>query len=386
MITTAQGEYTMDYVSLLIKSSSGFCNMHCSYCFYRDEMSKRMEAVHSYMEYRTASLLIKQTFDILNPGGWVNFNFQGGEPTLTGLDFYRYFVQQVNQFNRNNVNVFYTFQTNGLLLDKFWADFFLENRFLVGISLDGTRELHDANRRDVKGAGTWEQAIAGLRLLQKKGVDVNALCVVTRKTVLHPTEAYRNLKSLGLNYIQFIPCLDPLGEERGSLQFSLTPGLYTRFLCHLFDEWYHDWETGHYTSVRIFDDYVHLAMGLPAGTCAALGSCGSYIVVESDGSLYPCDFYCLDKWKIGKLGEISLADAQKSETTARFVREGRLLPDECVCCQWFRICRGGCKRDRHGMQDIHNYFCPAFREFFSYAWERILHIAEAERLQSLPPL
>lgn len=214
MITTAQGEYTMDYVSLLIKSSSGFCNMHCSYCFYRDEMSKRMEAVHSYMEYRTASLLIKQTFDILNPGGWVNFNFQGGEPTLTGLDFYRYFVQQVNQFNRNNVNVFYTFQTNGLLLDKFWADFFLENRFLVGISLDGTRELHDANRRDVKGAGTWEQAIAGLRLLQKKGVDVNALCVVTRKTVLHPTEAYRNLKSLGLNYIQFIPCLDPLGEDQ----------------------------------------------------------------------------------------------------------------------------------------------------------------------------
>ena len=100
----------MDYVSLLIKPSSGFCNMHCSYCFYRDEMSKRMEAVHSYMEYRTASLLIKQTFDILNPGGWVNFNFQGGEPTLTGLDFYRYFVQQVNQFNRNNVNVFYTFQ------------------------------------------------------------------------------------------------------------------------------------------------------------------------------------------------------------------------------------------------------------------------------------
>ena len=138
------------------------------------------------------------------------------------------------------------------------------------------------------------------------------------------------MKKLGVRYLQFIPCLDPLEEQRGRAVYSLTPKLYGDFLCGLFDQWYRDWAEGHYTSVRLFDDYVHLAMGEPASTCAASGGCGSYFVVEADGGVYPCDFYVLDRWRMGDVHTDSLKQLANDETASEFLRQGRLRPCRCA--------------------------------------------------------
>ncbi|EJW98913.1 anaerobic sulfatase-maturating enzyme, partial [gut metagenome] len=250
--------------------------------------------------------------------------------------------------------------------------------FLVGVSVDGYRDLHDYNRVDAAKKGSYSRVVKTVKLLQQKGVDVNLLCVVTGLCARHPQKVYAGLKKLG-GYLQFIPCLDPLEEERGSAPYSLTPEAYGDFLCGLFDEWFRDWEKGQYISVRLFDDYVHLALGEPAGTCATSGGCGSYFVVEGDGSIYPCDFYVLDPWRMGTVQEQSLQEMANGETARRFLKEGSQRPAECANCQWLRLCNGGCRRDWIWEADgTHNYYCGAFQKLFEHAASRIQHIARCE--------
>ena len=319
-------------LNFLIKPASGACNMRCKYCFYENEVVIRKEDHPVFMTLDTAQLLICQAFSCIESEKRgerntvpISFAFQGGEPTLAGLD--------------------------------------------------------ESLRPDAIGRSTWDRVTRNLRLLQDKHVETNLLCVVTRQCAKHPEKYYRALKNLGVSFLQFIPCLDPLDVPRGSMPYSLTPKLYGSFLCGLFDEWYWDWKSGHYTSIRLFDDYIHLAMGLPAGTCATSGSCGAYFVVEGDGTLYPCDFYCLNEWKIGKLGEASLAEYAKFEIETHFLEEGTKHPSECSSCRFYPLCFGGCKRDWY--QDSngknHNYFCSSFSQFFTYAEQRILEIARMER-------
>lgn len=369
----------MRNVNFLIKPASGLCNMRCRYCFYEDETAVRESGSAGIMSSETAEVLIAEAFAACTGRGAVTFAFQGGEPTLAGLDYFRRFVAQVKRINQNGVPVSYAIQTNALALNEEWADFFQENDFLVGVSLDGEKAIHDSLRPDAAGRDTWNRVTRNLALLQKKKASVNLLCVVTRLCAKHPAKVYRTLQKLGGGYLQFIPCLDPLEAQRGSMPYSLTPELYGDFLCALFDEWYRDLTAGKYTSIRLFDDYIHLAMGLPAGTCATSGTCGAYFVVEGDGALYPCDFYCLDQWRLGKLGETSLSDLANGETVQRFLQEGLAHPAECAQCPWEALCHGGCKRDWVYTPDgAHNYFCPAFRQFFQYAAPRLRQIAQAE--------
>lgn len=362
--------------------------MRCKYCFYENEVVIRKEDHPVFMTLDTAQLLIYQAFSCIESEKRgerntvpISFAFQGGEPTLAGLNFFNKFIEMVQTYNVRKYPVQYTIQTNGLLLNEEWADFFAKNNFLVGISIDGDKALHESLRPDAVGRSTWDRVTRNLRLLQDKHVETNLLCVVTRQCAKHPEKYYRALKNLGVSFLQFIPCLDPLDVPRGSMPYSLTPKLYGSFLCGLFDEWYWDWKSGHYTSIRLFDDYIHLAMGLPAGTCATSGSCGAYFVVEGDGTLYPCDFYCLNEWKIGKLGEASLAEYAKSEIETHFLEEGTKHPSECSSCRFYPLCFGGCKRDWYQDSDgkNHNYFCSSFSQFFTYAEQRILEIARRER-------
>ena len=369
----------MKTLNFLIKPASGHCNMRCRYCFYEDETNLREGGNSGIMALDTADTLIEGAFAALDEGGMVTFALQGGEPTLAGLPYFEHFVSKVKESNTKGVKVHYAIQTNGLALNGDWAGFFRENGFLVGVSLDGDKAIHDFLRPDAAGKDTWSRVSKNLSLLQKEKVEVNLLCVVSRQCAKHPAKVYRSLQKLG-GYLQFIPCLDPLEAERGSMPYSLTPALYGDFLCALFDEWYRDFAAGKYTSIRLFDDYVHLAMGLPAGTCSTSGTCGAYLVVEGDGTLYPCDFYCLDDWKLGKLGELSLSDAMAGETARRFLQEGLDHPAECTACPYARLCNGGCKRDWVRTENGNvNYFCPAFRKFFDYAAPRIAQIARAQQ-------
>lgn len=367
-------------MNFLIKPASGLCNMRCRYCFYEDETNHRSDKNLGIMDTRTADILIEEAFRNASRQEGVTFSFQGGEPTLAGIDFFRHFVEQVQLRNQHyRVPVQYAIQTNGLVLSDELLELFAKHHFLVGVSLDGTKAIHDTHRIDSRSQGTWGNILHNLNRLTERKVDVNILCVVTKTCARSPRKVYAGLKKLGCNYLQFIACLDPLETARGQMPYSLLPEEYGKFLCGLFDAWYLDWKNGSYVSIRLFDDYIHLAMGLPAGTCATSGNCGKYYVSEADGSIYPCDFYVLDQWKLGKIGENSLADIMESPRAAEFFHEGMARPKRCAACKWEPLCGGGCRRDWTEVNgETENYYCSAFTSFFSYAYPRIQEIARAE--------
>ena len=369
----------MAYVNLLIKPASSLCNMRCRYCFYADESEHRMEKSMGVMSAETAGALLDAAFAAAGGKGAVSFAFQGGEPTMAGLGFFRTFAGLAGEKNIHHLPVSWGIQTNGLNLDDDWIAFFREQRFLVGISVDGTPSLHDAFRPDVHGQGTWDRVADRVTRLLNAGVDTNLLCVVNGQTTKSPKKVYRSLKQLNTGFLQFIPCLDPLGVPRGSMAWSLTPDAYGSFLCEVFDEWFADWQHGRYVSVRQFDDWVHAAMGMPPGTCASCGQCGSYLVAEADGSLYPCDFYVLDEWRLGTPAD-GLRSLMRCEQMKAFQRRSAEKPDACRACRYWPLCRGGCPRDwEDQLGGRINYFCPSFRTFFRYAEERIRYIAAVEQ-------
>lgn len=370
----------MPHISLLVKPASSLCNMRCRYCFYADEAASRSQSSLGLMTRDTAAEMIRQALAAAGPSGQLTVAFQGGEPTVAGLAFFEHFVEDMTRYNTARIPVAYAFQTNGLALDEAWAAFLARNRFLVGVSVDGDKALHDEFRVDAGGKGTWNRVQKNLAMLQRAGVACNLLCVVTRRCARSAVRVYHALQKTGVEYLQFIPCLDPLDGPRGGQAWSLTPEEYGNFLCALFEEWYRDWAAGRYTSVRLFEDYVELAMGLSPSTCATSGRCGAYFVVEGDGSVYPCDFYALDRWKLGNLLDTPLEALGRGERAEAFLRESLHRPAECTDCRWRYLCFGGCRRDwtTDAAGTVHNYYCPAFRQFFAKAEDRLRHIAAAE--------
>jgi len=369
----------MRNINFLIKPASSLCNLRCKYCFYEDEAEKRAQKSMGVMTQDTVDILLAQAFGEVQSGGVVSFAFQGGEPAVAGLDFFREFAAKARARCPVGVTLNFAIQTNGTLLDEAWASFFHDENFLVGISIDGFKDLHDMHRVDIQGRGSWNRVMRGLRLLQKYHVDVNALCVVTGRCARSPGKVYRELCKLGFQYIQFIACLDPIGETRGQMPYSLTPEAYGKFLCGVFDLWYADWEAGQYHSVRLFDDYVHVLLGDGASTCATCGTCSAYFVVEGDGSVYPCDFFVLDDWCMGKLGERSIKEMMESDAARRFLLWGKEKPKPCGQCRWSRVCSGGCKNDWiQGREGSRNYYCQAFQALLDYGGSRLLNIARAE--------
>lgn len=365
----------------LIKPVSGLCNMRCRYCFYEDETNNRSVKNLGILSREKADLLIAEALANSTQREGVHFAFQGGEPTLAGLAFFQNFVKSVDLQNKHHIPVSYSLQTNGLQLSDELISLFARYNFLVGVSVDGTKAIHDANRLDVSSRSTWGTVTHNLQKLQQKGVAANLLCVVTRACARSPQKVYNSLRKLNCRYFQFIACLDPMDSPRGCAGYSLLPEDYGRFLCGLFDCWYQDWKKGDAVSIRLFDDYVHLAMGMNAGTCATSGSCGHYCVVEGDGSLYPCDFYAVDEWKLGTLGDAPLAQICNGDKASAFLSQGRRRPARCNQCRWQKLCGGGCRRDWI-TEDNHteNYYCEAFRAFFAYAETRLLEIARAEAI------
>lgn len=372
----------MNTVSFLIKPASSLCNLHCHYCFYADEAQNRAQASMGLMAENTVETLLREAYSAVDERGFVSFAFQGGEPTVAGLAFFQRFTDRARALKPPRVEIAFSIQTNGTLLDADWADFFQAEDYLVGVSLDGCAELHNRNRVDAEGKATWNRIIKNLELLKKRSVRVNALCVVTAQCARSAQKVYENLKKLGFDYVQFIACLDPIGEARGGRQWSLKPEAYGQFLCRLFDLWYKDWENGHYHSVRLFDDYIHILLGDGGSTCATCGQCGSYFVVEGDGSVYPCDFFSLDEWRLGRIGEQSLSEMAEGETARRFLDWGREKPAECADCRWRALCNGGCKNDwLTDARGEHNYYCRAFQMLFEHSAQHMAYIAQAERRQ-----
>lgn len=358
----------MPPLSVLIKPASGSCNMRCRYCFYADETQNRKTANFGMMSEQTMEAVIRGCLAFA--GGSCSFGFQGGEPTLRGLDFFQKFTALVDRLRPAGLRVDYFIQTNGLLLDEAWAAFFAEHQFLVGLSLDGDEELHDLQRPDAAGRGTFSRVFAAAGLLRRFGVEYNLLTVVTAQTARNIRRIYRFYIRNGLLYQQYIPCLDPLGEPRGGHRYSLTPQAFGDFLIRLFDEWYADRRAGRFVYIRYFENLAGMMIGQPPESCGLLGHCSLQTVVEADGSVYPCDFYMLDDYRLGNFNTDTMEEINRRREAVGFLQESLKGLDRCRSCRWYPVCRGGCRRDRQGL-GLHeigdNYFCSGYQRFFAHA-------------------
>lgn len=366
----------MPPLTLLIKPASGLCNMRCAYCFYADVTEHREAPSYGMMAEEMLEAIVEEALAAAE--GSCTFAFQGGEPTLRGLPFFERLIRLQKKHNVRGLSIHNAIQTNGLLIDDRWASFLAENRFLVGLSLDGDAAIHNAQREDAKGKGTYARVMRAADILRGSGCDYNILCVVTARAARHPARVYNHLKRH--RYLQFIPCIDGFGEEKAA--FSLTAEAYGHFLKATFDLYFHDYTHGEYVSVRTFDNYVHMLMGRPPENCAMNGRCACNLVIEADGGVYPCDFYVLDAWRLGTVGQAPLLSLCAGETARRFVALSHAPDAACLSCDWRALCRGGCRRDREiGVEDAlgRNRFCESYRAFFAYSHERMRALAAHAR-------
>lgn len=372
----------MPPVNILIKPSSGNCNLRCKYCFYCDEMEKRETANYGFMSEETLEILVKRVLEFAD--GSCGFAFQGGEPTLVGLDFYRKLLEYEQKYNIKNVPIHNSIQTNGYGLGEEWAEFLARNHFLVGVSLDGIVHTHDAYRIHASGKGTFGEIMKTLELFDRKKVEYNILTVVNRRTAERIGKIYEFYKKHNWHYLQFIACLDPLGETPGQREYSLTPEMYGEFLVKLFDLWYLDWQKGAQTSIRIFDNYIGILMGYTPEACDQRGCCSIQNVVEADGSVYPCDFYVIDQYRLGNIRKNSLEQLYERGRELRFMEESLENKEECRTCEYGYLCRGGCRRNRQldetGRLGL-NYFCPSYKMLFQAALPRMKEIAAWLRMR-----
>ena len=272
--------------TLLIKPSGSDCNLDCSYCFYKN----RSPDVGTGRQRMTEQVLEKLIKDYLRPGFPVaGFAWQGGEPTLMGLDFYKKAVELQKKYASPNQQVSNSLQTNAILLDEKWCQFLHDNNFLVGISIDGPACFHDYYRIDHAGKGTFDKVISAIEICREYKVEFNVLVLLNNKNVEHPDELFDFFIKKGIGYLQFIPCveIDPVTNKIA--QFSISPAQYGKFLCRLFDRWADYGPTK--LSIRDFESILSFCLTGRGTLCTFDRQCSQYIVVEHNGDCFPCDFF-----------------------------------------------------------------------------------------------
>lgn len=356
------------HIGFLIKPASSACNMRCRYCFYCDVAAHREERRARVMGWDVADAIIERALAVA-PDAHVSFAFQGGEPTLAGLDFFRSFVARVEE-RRDRQQVSWALQTNGYLIDGEWAAFFREHGFLIGVSVDAYRDLHDSMRPDAHGAATYARVMGGVRLLRESGVDVNILSVLTSQMAAHPQRVFSFIKREGITHIQFIPCLPGLDDEHDA--FSPGPREFSSFYRRLFDLWWRELGAGSYVSIWLFENIMQMALGQFPSQCGMLGRCAPQFVVESDGSVYPCDFYALDEYRVGDIRTDGLEDMATCEAMHSFLREPRRACSQCADCPFEGMCHRNCKRLNIAYYD--EGYC-GLREFLEYAYPGLQRVA-----------
>lgn len=366
----------MPPITFLIKPASSNCNLRCKYCFYHSISENRDVTSYGIMKEETLEAIVKKALEYAD--GFCTFAFQGGEPTIAGLPFFERLIELENKYNIKKVKINNAIQTNGMFIDEKWAKFLHDNNFLVGLSLDGPKEVHDMNRIDTLHSGTFNKVMKTVALFNKHKVEYNILCVITSLTSRHITKIYNFYKQNNFNYLQFIPCLDPINEPKGQHSYSLKPKDLESFLKISFDRWYEDVMSGQYISIRYFDNLVSMILGYKPEACNMNGKCTCQFVVEADGGIYPCDFYVLDQWQLGNIKDKSINEIISNENAQRFIQDSLEIMPECKGCKWYGLCRGGCRRERENFEEgklALNYYCSAYKEFFNHAYPKLLNVA-----------
>ncbi len=364
--------------SLLIKPASAVCNLDCEYCFYLDrEADPYKELPGRRMTEETLERLVDGFLFYSYPNSV--FAWQGGEPTLAGPAFFEKAAELQQRFGRPGQSVSNALQTNAMLLDERWCRLFREYNFLLGVSLDGPEDLHDRYRYNKQGKPTWRRVMDSVELLQRQKVEFNILCVLSKANVGHAAELYRFFRGLGVQHIQYIPLaeFDGLGQP---LPFTITAEEYGRFLCETFDLW---WPDRKKVRIRFFDNIAEALAGMKPGNCTLHETCDSYVVVEYNGDVYPCDFFVERSWKLGNINLDSFAEIARRQQRYRFAAKKTLPHPECQACEFQSVCHGGCPKLRHGprrrFEDL-DYFCGAYKAIFAKAIPRLK--PEVERIMA----
>lgn len=371
---------------VIAKPTGPVCNLGCRYCFYLEKENLYPDT--SGKASRTMSDDVLETYirDYIEaqqvPA--VSFAWQGGEPTLLGVDFFRKVVALQSKY-AGGKRIENGLQTNGVLLDDAWCEFLAESRFLVGLSLDGPQKLHDRYRVDKGGAPSFDRVMRGLGFLKKHGVEFNTLTVVQRHNSYHPPDVYRFLKEVGSGFIQFIPIVERIaalpdqnglillspesGEAAAVSEWSVEPLQYGKFLCAIFDEWVRNDVAR--TFVQLFDVALEAWMGMDASLCVFRPTCGEAMVIEHNGDLYSCDHYVYPENRLGNIMENPLASMAAGAPQKKFGRDkAETLPRYCRECPVLFACHGECPKHRFirtpdGERGL-NYLCAGYRHFFRH--------------------
>ncbi len=345
-------------VSVMVKPVSCACNMACEYCFYNSLVKERENADYGKMSYDTLKNIIKKGLELAS-GDDFYLSFQGGEPLLAGLEFFNTAEKYLKTFNLKNSNIIFAVQTNGVLINQEWCDFFKRNNCLVGVSLDGDRQANTL-RVDKSGGITFDRVLDNIRLLNYNKIEFNVLTVVTKYVAQNINRIYNFFKGENFKYLQFTPCLKPYGKQSLVGDIYMSGQEYGDFLIELTKLYFDDYMKGNYVSVRQLDGFVHLAAGKRAFQCGMNGTCSLQFVVEADGSVYPCDFFALDDYLLGNVNDMNFLELALSKVEKKFLAKSLEINEKCKKCQYWALCKNGCMRERTDVDK-----CTAYKMYFS---------------------
>jgi len=362
--------------SLLVKPAGADCNLRCGYCFYLEKSSLYPGSVVHRMGDEVLERLVSS---YMATGQQVHsFGWQGGEPTLMGLDFFRKVVSLQRKYGRPGANVANGLQTNGTLLDDAFAAFLTEYRFLVGVSLDGPEDVHDRFRRDSGGGGSHRRAMRGVKALRRQGAEFNILTLVSKANAERGRDVYRYLKSEGFFFHQYIPCLETDGTGK-LLPWSLEGEDWGRFLLDVFSSWHPG--DRKIVSVRLFDSILEYLVTGRHNVCFMGGSCSTYFVVEHSGDVYPCDFFVRPELKLGNVLTHSWKAIADSPLYARFAAEKTNRDSACADCEFLPFCGGDCPKYRPGGGGV-SRLCAGWKLFYRETLPEFEKLAAAWRAEN----
>jgi len=369
---------------VIAKPIGPICNLRCAYCFYLQKEELYPEGERWKMSDATLEAYVRQYVEAQPEAvEEIDFAFQGGEPTLMGLDFFRRVVELQAKHAPPGKRVHNSLQTNGVLLDDRWCEFLKEHDFLVGLSIDGPPNLHDKYRRDRQDRGTFDRVTDAMRRLFRHGVEFNALCCVNRTNGEHPARVYRFLRDAGIEFLQFIPIVEPVeGAGAAVSERSVRPEQFGRFLIGVFDEWVAR-DVGR-VFVRDFDQALGAWSGVGASLCIYTQECGRATAIEHNGDLYRCDHFVDREHKLGNIHDTPIREMANSAGQEQFGRDKReKLPRYCRECRFLSACNGACPKDRFlrtpdGEAGL-NYLCEGFRAFFGHVGPSMEFMADELR-------
>jgi uncharacterized protein len=360
--------------SLLVKPASADCNLRCSYCFYLEKCELYSRDKTHRMKDEVLEPLIAGYLETTQPN--YSFGWQGGEPTLMGLDYFKKVVSLQERYGRRGAVVSNGLQTNGVLVDGEFSEFLARYKFLVGISIDGDEELHNVYRRRGDGTGSFKDVLTAIETMNTHKVEYNALVLVSSANVDHAVRVYDFLTGLGIKYHQYIPCVEFDGEGN-PLEWTISGKEWGNFLTVLFDRWY---EKDRFdVSIRGFDAILHLLVNRNVVMCTLGRNCTQYFVVEHNGDVYPCDFFVQNELKLGNIKKNTWQELQNSKIYKRFGLQKSQWSGECPGCPYFNLCSGDCLKHRFVQNDephTLSWLCEGWKMFYAYTTARFERLKE----------